>query len=189
MIHDEVFKMYDKCCESYHKVDDFRAKLLGFLPLASGLSILGSLYIEHKPGEQSFLNEHNLEIGLFGLFVSLGLLIFELKGIEKCTQFISLGGWLENKMKSINTDDSNEKKGMFINLSEGDKFINEPVAAAFIYSIVLALWTYVAMLKMEKFCLYLIPIMIFLMSFIFVIVYWQRVVDKYLPSNDKKKSP
>lgn len=180
--------MYDKCCESYHKVDDFRAKLLGFLPLASGISILGSLYIEHKQGEESFLNEHNLEIGLFGLFVSLGLLIFELKGIEKCTQFIALGIWLENRMKSINTDDKEEKKGIFINLSKGDNFINEPVAAAFIYSVVLALWTYVATLKMEKSCLYLFPIVVFLISFLFVIFYWQSVFDSNFPSKDQKKT-
>ena len=28
--------MYDEISNSFHKVDDFRAKLLGFLPLASG---------------------------------------------------------------------------------------------------------------------------------------------------------
>jgi hypothetical protein len=32
--------VYDQLCTSYHKVDDFRAILLGFLPLASGAAIL-----------------------------------------------------------------------------------------------------------------------------------------------------
>ena len=35
---DEV-KAYDQPCNSYRAIDDFRAKLLGFLPLAAGTGI------------------------------------------------------------------------------------------------------------------------------------------------------
>ncbi len=35
--------LYQSCLEGYHRVDDFRAKLLGFLPLGS-IAVLGALY-------------------------------------------------------------------------------------------------------------------------------------------------
>jgi hypothetical protein len=41
----DLINIYQKCYDGYQKVDDFRSKLLGFLPLASGVAILGSLYI------------------------------------------------------------------------------------------------------------------------------------------------
>ena len=41
---DELIKVYDKCSEGYHRVDDFRAKLLGFLPLQVELQY-SELYI------------------------------------------------------------------------------------------------------------------------------------------------
>jgi hypothetical protein len=39
MGHDEELKVYDQLCISYRAIDDFRAKLLGFLPLVSGSGI------------------------------------------------------------------------------------------------------------------------------------------------------
>jgi hypothetical protein len=36
---EHLIKVYENICNSYHKVDDFRAKLLGILSLASGAII------------------------------------------------------------------------------------------------------------------------------------------------------
>ncbi|MEO6453062.1 MAG: hypothetical protein ABIN97_03265 [Ginsengibacter sp.] len=63
----DLIKIYDTCSEGYHKVDDFRSKLLGFLPLASGIAVLGSLYIEQKPGSKSLLNHQHIAIGVLDL--------------------------------------------------------------------------------------------------------------------------
>jgi len=50
MINEGVFKIYNKCCENYQKVDDLRAKQLGFLPLASDI-ILFVTFIAEKERE------------------------------------------------------------------------------------------------------------------------------------------
>jgi hypothetical protein len=110
----DLIKIYDTCSEGYHKVDDFRAKLLGILPLASGIAVLSSLYIEQKHDDKYFLNEHHIAIGLFGLVVTFGLLVYELKGIEKCTTFTKLGKWVESQMETnVETHEKLVGKGFF----------------------------------------------------------------------------
>jgi len=65
---DNLRTAYDQLCLSYRAIDDFRSKLLGFLPFVSGagvLALLGPL----KPENQAFLTP----IGTFGFLVTLGL--------------------------------------------------------------------------------------------------------------------
>jgi hypothetical protein len=175
-VNNNLIKIYDECSNGYHKVDDFRAKLLGFLPLASGIAILGTLYIKKEKGSDYFLSDHHITIGIFGIFVTLGLLVYELKGIEKCTQFIKLGEWIEGQMED-NLVNGKIRVGYFTELLKGNSVINEPVASAFIYSIVLALWTYVSCLKIYPLS-YIIAGLVLLISFIFVIIYWRRILKK-----------
>lgn len=173
----DLKRIYDECSNGYHKVDEFRAKLLGFLPLASGIAILGSLYIEKKSGSEHYLTGHHTAIGIFGIIVTIGLLIYELKGIEKCTQFIILGKWIECQMEE-NLNNKDNEKGYFTELLNGSSFINEPVASAFIYSIVLALWTYVTCLGFYP-QNYFIPGLVWFVSFLFVVIYWLWIVKKH----------
>jgi hypothetical protein len=175
-IHNDLFKIYDKCSEGYHRVDDFRSKLLTLLPLSSGIAILGSLFIEQKTGSKFTLNGHNIAIGLFGFIVTIGLLIYELKGIEKCTQFIKLGKWIEAQMDG-NVSYGDARKGYFTELLTGNEYVNEPVASAIVYSIVLALWSYVFLLGTSPYCLILIPI-IYTIAFKLIIRYWKNVYNK-----------
>jgi len=134
--------LYKELCTSYRAIDDFRAKLLAALPLASGTGIfllsgdLGKL-------DTSML----LPIGLFGFVVTLGLLIFEIHGIRRCTHLIALGKYLEAQL---------EIEGQFGNrciglqpLGESQsklrRYINEPLAAGIIYPAVLASWFFLAL--------------------------------------------
>ena len=165
----DIEALYEKCYDGYHKVDDIRFKLLSFFPLGSGLTI-GSIFIKNESGQSALLPYH-LAIGIFGIAVSIGLLIYELKGIEKCTQFIFLGAWIEvNKMKDNKIDEY--PKGYFIQLLKGSAIITEPLASAFIYSIVLAAWTYVMLFDSGS-SNYGIPVMAFCLSFISIILYWK----------------
>ena len=65
--HEDLRAAYQEVCKSYLAVDDFRAKLLGFLPLVSGTGIFfllnetftdatkrafATLYLVHNPGEK-----------------------------------------------------------------------------------------------------------------------------------------
>ncbi len=178
-LNSDQLKIYEKCYDGYQKVEDLRSKLLGFLPIASGLTVLGSLSIKTE-----LLNENFLAIGLFGFVATWGLLIFELKGIEKCTQFIFLGKWIESQMEG-NINKGLGREGYFTELAESHPFVNEPIASAFIYSIVLALWSYVGFFGASP-RQYLIPTIVFCLFFTWVYFHWQSVVNKIKTRESRK---
>ena len=57
---------YKEVCATYHRIDDFRAKLLGFLPVASGAGIFLLL-------KQDTVPTHLTPAGYFGAVATLGL--------------------------------------------------------------------------------------------------------------------
>jgi hypothetical protein len=123
---------YDQLCASYHAIDDFRAKLLGFLPLVTG----GGLVLLTGKGDR-VAQEFFLPIGLFGLVVTLGLFTYELYGIKKCHALINAGQDLESALT--------EQPGQFRSRPRAVLgHINEPMAAALIYPGVMGAWAYLA---------------------------------------------
>jgi len=80
---EELKVVYQEVCSSFHAIADFRAKLLGFLPLASGAGIFLLLNRSLTDGTEQYL----LPIGVFGFAVTLGLFFYELRGIQKCWAF------------------------------------------------------------------------------------------------------
>ena len=134
--------LYNQLCTSYHSVDDFRAKLLALLPLVSGIAIFQLL---GKPEVMPFLPV----MGIFGAVTGVGLLIYEMKGIQKCTRYIHFGcqieqelisdGQLTGHFKSVTLD--KKKKWTYI--------ITEPVASAFVYAAVIGAWVYLACMKVQ----------------------------------------
>jgi hypothetical protein len=83
---------YDQLCNSYRAIDDFRAKLLGFLPLVTG----GGLIL--LAGQATDVKDFFGPAGLFGIAVTTGLLAYELFGIRKCHQLLEAGKALEEEM-------------------------------------------------------------------------------------------
>ena len=142
---DNLKIIYTQLCDSYHKVDDFRSKLLGFLPLASGATLLGILNVDKN--DQVEVAPYFCEIGLFGMLITLGLLIYELKGIQKCTGFIYYGKLIEEKMLG---GLASPLIGQFTSLWKKEKLwwgATEPVASGVVYATVMTVWVYVAFLK------------------------------------------
>lgn len=133
--------IYDQLCTSYHSVDDFRAKLLGILPLVSGVAIFNLL---EKVGKEDYLSS----IGFLGIFTTIGLMLYELNGIKKCTGYIKAGLEIEKILLKA----SPTHLGHFGSLVKGDKklkFVSEPVASAFVYAAVIGAWTFVATFKLS----------------------------------------
>src|SRR5262245_48842361 len=86
---------YQQICTNYHAIDDFRAKLLGLLPLATGAGIFLLLNKDIATAElKPFIGP----VGLFGFAITLGLFAYEIYGIKKCHALIVGGkqieGWL-----------------------------------------------------------------------------------------------
>jgi hypothetical protein len=102
--------------------------------LASGTGIFLLLT---KNGSTA-LKKFSLPVGIFGFFITLGLLCYEIYGIKKCGALIEAGRALEDLL--------NIKEGQF-NKRPREVFclINEPFAAAIIYRAVLAAWTWLGL--------------------------------------------
>lgn len=124
---------YDQLCISYHAIDDFRAKLLGFLPLVTG----GGLILLARPAGE-VRTEFFRPVGFLGFAVTIGLLVYELNGVKRCRELIDEGKDLERGMQLRN--------GQFINRHDPTfSIVTKPFAAAVIYPAVLAAWTYLAL--------------------------------------------
>ncbi len=133
--HGEVQAAYMETCKSYHRIDDFRAKLLALLPSVSGVGIfflLRDLVDSQKTLDQKYVTA----AALLGLLVSLGLYFYELRGVQRCIRLSKVAEELETEMKVV---------GQFTRWPHAvGRFINEPIAAAIIYSAVLSALAYIA---------------------------------------------
>jgi hypothetical protein len=134
--------IYQELCNSYRAIDDFRAKLLGFLPLATGTGIFLLLdNVKFGTGQNPSYETKKLLVaaGVFGFAITLGLFCYELYGIKKCHALIKAGRELEVRL-SIDA-----QGGQFTKRPrEAAGLINEPFAAGVIYPAVLAAWTFLA---------------------------------------------
>src|SRR5436190_16375930 len=132
---DAKLKAYEQLCISYRAIDDFRAKLLGFLPLATGAGIF--LLAKNLTGEvRGFL----APIGAFGFLTTLGLFAFEIYGIGKCGALIEAGKQIEESL-NIGGLGQFPKRPQHV----GPLVVNEPFAAGLIYPAVLAACTFLAL--------------------------------------------
>src|SRR5437868_7384549 len=79
---------YQEVCKSYQAIADFRAKLLGFLPLASGAGAYAVLSKEPIPN-------WSWVAGVFGFAITLGLFLYELRGLQRAGALEEVGRDLE----------------------------------------------------------------------------------------------
>ncbi len=132
---EELKAVYQEVCNSFHAIADFRAKLLGFLPLASGAGIFLLLNRSFTDGTEQYL----LPIGVFGFTVTLGLFFYELRGIQKCNSLVTGGKNIE-ELPGI--------QGQFRLIPPPiNGFIRNTLAAYVIYPAVLAAWTFLALVN------------------------------------------
>ena len=132
---ENLMTAYRELCSSYRAIDDFRTKLLGFLPLATGAGIF---FLVTDKEKINFVQPYFVPIGIFGFVITLGLFFYEFYGIKKCTHLIWAGIELEREL--------NINAGQFTKRPDGVAgYINEPVAAGVIYPAVLAAWMFIAL--------------------------------------------
>ncbi|MET0417425.1 MAG: hypothetical protein ABW022_15545 [Actinoplanes sp.] len=136
---------YDQLCTTYRAIDDFRAKLLGFLPLVTG----GGLVLAVGKADE-LRNEFFRPIGTFGIWVTAGLFAYELFCIKKCHRLLQAGEDLESKF-GLPLGAGPTPAGQFLRRPGSLlKIVNEPFAAALIYPAVLSAWTFLAFFPPEN---------------------------------------
>jgi hypothetical protein len=130
---------YERVCEGYQAIDDFRMKLLGLLPVATGTGVFLLLN-----GKAELIGSGNTDvkkalaaIGIFGFIFTLGLFTYELFGIKKCHYLIVAGKRLEAGLGI---------QGQFSTRpAEMAGFVAEPFASSVIYPACLAAWLFLAL--------------------------------------------
>jgi len=155
---DHELKVYDQLCQSYRAIDDFRAKLLGFLPLATGTGIWVLLDRVQGAGKLDAAAKGALAgVGVFGALITLGLFSYELYGIKKCGALIETGDRLEGALQIDGQFKSRPQNVASV--------VNEPFAAGIIYSTALAAWTFFALAFSWPGANPLIPLLVFFVGF------------------------
>lgn len=135
---------YERVCESYHAVDDFRVKLLGLLPLAtgSGVFVLLSTNADGIGRSDAELRPVLAAIGAFGVLFIAGLFAYELFGIKKCHYLIENGRHLEHGLGV---------RGQFRSRPYAlAGRVNEPLASACIYPTCIAAWSFLALVMVNS---------------------------------------
>ena len=145
---------YREVCQNHRSITDFRGKLLTLLPVVSGVGIY--LLIPKTTSSSDLDARYLVAIGLFGVLVTVGLFLHELRGIEECGDLIEVGRSLEAKMGLIDGQFTREDNYYHRQECRLKRIINNfkgPVGAAWIiYPSVAAAWLFVAALGFAKLC-------------------------------------
>ncbi len=160
--------VYQELCNSYRAIDDFRAKLLGLLPLATGGAFLlvgDNLSAMLLGGESVSPEAQGLlgSVGVLGFVITLGLFAYEIFGIKKCGALIEAGKKIEGSLE-INGQFNRRPQNVL-------RIINEPFAAGVIYPAVLAAWTFFALVFANPNAARWVAIIVFVVGFAITLIY------------------
>jgi hypothetical protein len=124
---------YQEICKSHEAIADFRGRLLGLLPLASGTGIV--LLVERQPAKDSaaFL----VAAGLFGAVVTVGLYLYEKRGMNECLVLRERGAALERRLGV------RPAVARFQDNRSG--FVGPQGAGPIVYYAVMAAWLFIAL--------------------------------------------
>lgn len=97
--HEDLRTAYQEVCSSYRTQQDFRTKLLGFLPLVSGAGIFFLLNDTlTNPAKQGLSVKYLLPIGLVGAAVTLGLYFYEVRSMRSADGLEEAGKIIEKRL-------------------------------------------------------------------------------------------
>ena len=122
---------YEIICRSHDGIADFRGKLLGLLPLASGTGIFLLL-----DGDTTPITRLLVAGGLFGAAVTLGLYFYERRGMVECLLLRSRGEMLE---RMLHIDESCSRFR-----ANRPGFVGPQGAGPIVYFAVVSAWAFVA---------------------------------------------
>jgi hypothetical protein len=126
--------LYPEVCKSHAGIADFRARLLALLPLASG----GGIFLLLKSTDAG---PTLTTAGMFGFVVTLGLFLYELRGIEDCVLLRARAEYMERHWLQVP-----DRCGHYNDRVPGrlHGLVSEIGAGWVIYTAVMASWLYVA---------------------------------------------
>ena len=132
--NEELLVAYTELCNSYNAIREFRASLLGLLPLASA----GGFYLMLSSSALGPLTFFTM--GVLGCSITFGLYLYERHNMDKCHSLINIGADLENNVFQM----KNGQFTMRIDNSQGDITGKSryQLATTLIYGAVFLGWLY-----------------------------------------------
>jgi hypothetical protein len=143
-------ELYTQVCESYRAIDDFRMKLLGLLPIATGAGVLallnsGKVDLNASGSTLERMQQVLAGVAIFGVAITLGLFAYELHGIKKCGRLIKIGARIEKDMGSCG-----RFYGQFATRPHRVAgFIDVPFASSVVYPAAVAVWVFVGVVSLS----------------------------------------
>jgi hypothetical protein len=126
---DVLMTLYREVCGGWRMLTDVRFKLLGLIPVISGV-VLFSLLSEKPDGPSSLARSG---IAIFGLLITTALFIYDRRNSELYDDMISRGRKIEEEL-GVDT-------GLFLGRrSPSHKWINHSNATNLIYGAAVAAW-------------------------------------------------
>lgn len=138
---DGLKTIYEQVCQAHKAIEDFKAKLLALLPIASGAGIFLLLGDNITPE----VKPHFVAVGTFGALVTIGLFIYDLRGVHRCNALIDCGKALEAELGKSRGPFSSPRKPVL------KGFVSLTWASLMIYPAVIGAWSYVACMGSGKF--------------------------------------
>jgi hypothetical protein len=139
-----ILTVYTEVCKSYQAVDDFRTKLLGFLPLTSlvGIFILNP---DSMLSLQEMLSKELLGFAsIFAALLTLALFGYEVRGIRRSDHLITEGMHLEQEL-GITHGQFHVCESEHRDAKRSSRVFNSKILACVIYSVVFAAWLFLAL--------------------------------------------
>jgi hypothetical protein len=152
--------LYQTLSTSYNAINDWRGKLLGFLPLASGAGIFYLLSIPGI-GKNNAITSNLLPIGIVGALVTIGLFVYDLRAIQVRRGLIEAGAEIE-KASGINGQFSSRPHSLV-------RLVNDLLGSTLIYSAIFAGWLFFGLAFSAPQAAWIVAIIGFLFCFIVTI--------------------
>jgi hypothetical protein len=142
--HPDILRdVYKEVCNSYHAIDEFRAKLLGILPIASlaGILVVGKEPLILQTSGQRLIGFASF----FAAAFTLALFLFEIRGILRCHLLIERGAEIEKALRVRGQFCVCTQQSVRAGESGVERVFNAKTAASGMYSLVFSAWLFLAL--------------------------------------------
>jgi hypothetical protein len=158
--------LYQEVCISFRALDDLRMRVLGLLPLVSGIGIFfllnNSVIGTSSRGQPTYFAQFLLPLGLIGAIVTLGLFFYDMRANQVKGSLIKTGWEIEHSLVIA---------GQFTNRPPSRfGLIGDTVGSTLIYTVVISGWVFSALISISPLVAWIAAVTLFLIGVIVVIV-------------------